>query len=58
MNPRATEPRPLPGKTATDDEPEITQEESIPSDGKDHEVEQLMDQLGRERRKDAGRGRK
>jgi hypothetical protein len=52
MNQQATEPRPSRGKTETSEEPEITQEESVPSDGKDHEGEKLMEQLGRERRKD------
>lgn len=32
------------------DEPEITQEESVPVDRRDTEGERLMDQLGRERR--------
>src|SRR4051812_21175987 len=50
MKPKATEPRPSPGKPGTVDEPEITQEEAVPSDGKDHEGEELMEQLGRERR--------
>lgn len=36
------------------DEPEITQEESIPSDGKDEKGEKMMEDLGRERRRDAG----
>lgn len=31
------------------DEPEITQEESIPSDGKDKVGEKMMEDLGRER---------
>jgi hypothetical protein len=52
MNRKATAPRPSRGNTETPDEPEVTQEESIPSDGKDHEGEKLMEQLGRERRKD------
>ncbi|HYP85579.1 hypothetical protein [Variovorax sp.] len=34
------------------EEPEITQEESIPSDGKDKQVEKMMDELGRERREE------
>ena len=33
------------------DEPEITQEESVPSDGKDKKGEQMMEELGRERRR-------
>jgi hypothetical protein len=52
MNRKGTEPRPSRGNTESPDEPEITQEESIPSEGKDHEGEKLMEQLGRERRKD------
>lgn len=32
------------------DEPEITQEESVPVDRRDTEGERLMDELGRERR--------
>ncbi|MET0542652.1 MAG: hypothetical protein ABWZ88_12935 [Variovorax sp.] len=31
------------------DEPEITQEESVPSDGKDAKGEKMMEELGRER---------
>lgn len=53
MNHKAMAPRPSRGNTDTNEEPELTQEESIPSDGKDDEGEQLMEQLGRERRKDA-----
>jgi len=33
------------------DEPEITQEESVPVDRRDTEGERLMDELGRERRR-------
>ena len=33
------------------DEPEITQEESVPSDGKDKKGEQMMEELGKERRR-------
>jgi hypothetical protein len=32
------------------DEPEITQEESVPVDRRDTEGERMMDELGRERR--------
>ena len=32
------------------EEPEITQEESVPSDGKDKDVEKEMEKLGRERK--------
>ena len=31
------------------EEPEVTQEESIPSDGKDEVGEELMEELGREK---------
>ena len=31
------------------DEPEITQEESVPSDGKDEVGEKMMEDLGRQR---------
>jgi hypothetical protein len=37
----------------SNDEPEITQEESIPSDGKDEKGEKMMEDLGRERGRDA-----
>ncbi|MDM0115312.1 hypothetical protein QTI66_24395 [Variovorax sp. J22R133] len=40
---------PSPGSGAKE-EPEITQEESIPSDGKDEEGEKMMEKLGQERR--------
>ncbi len=35
-----------PKAARTDDEPDITQEESVPSDGKDTEGEKLMETLG------------
>ena len=34
------------------EEPELTQEESVPLDGKDEVGERLMDELGQERRSD------
>ena len=37
------------------EEPEITQEESIPSDGKDEVGEKMMEELGREKSKDEKR---
>lgn len=36
------------------DEPEITQEESVPVDRRDTEGERLMEELGRERREKEG----
>lgn len=39
----------------TDHEPEITQEESVPSDGKDEVGEKMMEDLGRERGRDKKR---
>ncbi|CAN5779144.1 hypothetical protein BH11PSE13_BH11PSE13_27730 [soil metagenome] len=32
------------------EEPEVTQEDSVPSDGKDKEGEKMMEDLGRERK--------
>lgn len=44
-------PRPTPAPAPhPPDEPEITQEESVPVDRRDTEGERLMDELGRERR--------
>lgn len=54
MKTRVMKPTPSRNTTNTPDEPEITQEEAIPSDGKDHEGEKLMEQLGRERRGEEG----
>jgi len=51
MQPATPRPQnPVPAG-ASKEEPEITQEESIPSDGKDREGEKMMEELGRERRK-------
>lgn len=41
--------RPSPSQDRPNDEPEITQEESVPSDGKDEVGEKMMEDLGRER---------
>ncbi len=41
--------RPNPSQDRPNDEPEITQEESVPSDGKDEVGEKMMENLGRER---------
>ncbi|MDB5826476.1 MAG: hypothetical protein JWQ73_696 [Variovorax sp.] len=37
--------------TPGSEEPEITQEDSVPSDGKDKKGEKMMEDLGRERNK-------
>ena len=42
-------------KPGDNEEPEITQEESIPSDGKDEVGEKMMEELGREKSKDEKR---
>jgi hypothetical protein len=39
-----------PTKAPGNEEPEPAQEESVPSDGKDSKGEQMMEELGRERR--------
>ncbi len=49
MNSRPTPPAPS-DRGAPSDEPEITQEEAVPSDGKDEVGEKMMKDLGRERR--------
>ena len=36
-------------QTRTDEEPGITQEEAVPSDGKDQKGEQMMEELGRDK---------
>lgn len=43
-------PKPAPAESELAEEPEVTQEESIPSDGADEEGEQLIEKLGEERR--------
>jgi hypothetical protein len=54
--PQPPRPAPPPASTKTrskrpgNEEPEITQEEAVPSDGKDKKGEQMMEELGRERR--------
>lgn len=42
-NPQATPPQP----PRSNEEPGITQEEAVPSDGKDKKGEQMMEELGR-----------
>lgn len=39
-----------PAKETTNEEPEIVQEESVPTDGKDREGEKMMEELGRQRK--------
>jgi len=48
-DPKKTPPSPSPPDPGVREEPEITQEESVPSDGKDPVGEKMMDELGRER---------
>ena len=48
--PTPTPPSSRPSPGGRNDEPEITQEESVPSDGKDKKGEQMIEELGRERR--------
>lgn len=48
MNANRT-PAMLPRDGPTSEEPEIAQEESIPSDGKDEVGEKMMENLGRDR---------
>lgn len=50
MKPRVTKPPPSRNRIDDAEEPEITQEDSVPSDGKDRVGEKMMEQLGRERR--------
>ena len=46
----AQTPKPDPAKMPhTHDEPEIAQEEDIPSDGKDGQGEKMMEELGRDK---------
>lgn len=40
-----------PAKDQSNEEPDIVQEESIPSDGKDRKGEQMMEELGRTSRR-------
>ena len=42
-------------KPGDNEEPEITQEESVPLDGKDEVGEKMMEELGREKSKDEKR---
>ncbi|MGJ7511435.1 hypothetical protein [Variovorax sp. GT1P44] len=42
-------------KPSSNEEPEITQEEAIPSDGKDEVGEKMMEDLGREKDEKAER---
>jgi len=45
------DPKTTPQNGGGDAEPEITQEESVPSDGKDEVGEKMMEELGRDRGK-------
>lgn len=47
---RSPTPSDSPADGPLKEEPEITQEESIPSDGKDEVGEEMMKKLGREKR--------
>ncbi|HVR48701.1 MAG TPA: hypothetical protein VMS38_03110 [Pseudorhodoferax sp.] len=42
-----SDPRPAKPQPAAPEEPELRQEESIPSDGKDRQGEKMMEELGR-----------
>ena len=42
-------------KPGDNEEPEITQEEAVPSDGKDEVGEKMMEELGRDKQKDEKR---
>lgn len=46
--------RPPPASRSTHEEPEITQEESVPSDGRDIEGERLMKEVGNRKLQDQG----
>ncbi|NVM87946.1 hypothetical protein FHT32_001585 [Variovorax sp. SG517] len=41
-----SKPKPTPARHPTHEEPEITQEESVPTDGRDIEGERLMKEVG------------
>ena len=55
MKSPVTKPPPARNRTDEAEEPEITQEDSVPSDGKDPVGEKMMEQLGRERREEQGK---
>lgn len=42
-----SDPRPAKPQPAASEEPELRQEEAIPSDGKDRQGETMMEELGR-----------
>ncbi|AMM23691.1 hypothetical protein [Variovorax sp. PAMC 28711] len=48
MNSNPTTPAPSQDGRAQD-EPDITREESVPSDGQDHDGEKMMEELGRDK---------
>ncbi|WP_326535229.1 hypothetical protein [Pseudorhodoferax sp.] len=43
------DPRPAKPQTSPQEEPELRQEESVPSDGKDTKGEKMMEELGRDK---------
>ena len=43
------DPRPAKPPATTNEEPELTQEESVPTDGKDRQGERMMEELGRDK---------
>lgn len=47
-------PEPTPTQRSTHEEPEITQEESVPSDGRDAEGERLMEEVSNSKLHDKG----
>lgn len=46
--------KPNPARQSTHEEPEVTQEESVPSDGRDIEGEQLMKEVSNRKLHDKG----
>jgi hypothetical protein len=58
VNPQMPEeppmPKPTPAPHSTHEEPEVTQEESVPSDGPDTEGERLMEDVGNSKLHDKG----
>lgn len=51
-----TPPPPAPAAQPTKEEPELRLEPSIPSDGRDEKGEEMMEELGRERRENEEKG--
>lgn len=44
-----TDPRPAKPPATPNEEPELVQEESVPTDGKDRKGERMMEELGRDK---------